>query len=330
MPFKNFNQYLGEFLLLLIFLLLTGSIINLLPTVTIWQEININAGGYYLVLHLVALLFFILLPKLLTKSLGDLGFYAVGGILIAFVFNYSAPLIPYYYPAKVPAKELTPEQVAKKSCTVLFSNTLRTNPDVKPLRDLIDLMHPDIIAAVETSPDWIRDMHLRDAYPFAIEKPSDGYFGLAVYSKFSLEEIQVTLPQRIPEVIVANIHFQDKILSLGVLHTLPPQAGRILPNHVLLNALTDATRDIRGPLIFAGDFNATPYSNIFHDFLSRNQLLSAQYGYGYEKTWTTFSPFLLFTLDHILYRGPLTVTEFKRLPTIGSDHFPLLARFAID
>lgn len=92
--------------------------------------------------------------------------------------------------------------------------------------------------------------------------------------------------------------------------------------------LIDKTADIRGPLIVCGDFNDVPAS------WSYRKMRSAGFKDAYAET--SFGPAItynqhmfLFHLDQIFYRGNLQPLWVKKERIKTSDHYPLMAEFAI-
>jgi endonuclease/exonuclease/phosphatase (EEP) superfamily protein YafD len=78
-------------------------------------------------------------------------------------------------------------------------------------------------------------------------------------------------------------------------------------------------------VLVAGDFNATPWSPHFRDLIEAAGLRHAADGRGYLATWPSWFWPARIPIDHILLKGPLTVTSLRRGPAVGSDHYPLIA-----
>jgi len=79
-------------------------------------------------------------------------------------------------------------------------------------------------------------------------------------------------------------------------------------------------------LIVVGDFNATPFSSIYKNFVGNLNLKNAMQGYGMPKTWDAQSILKRVTIDHVLFKE-LNVKKFDVLGEIFSDHYPLLVEF---
>jgi endonuclease/exonuclease/phosphatase (EEP) superfamily protein YafD len=96
-----------------------------------------------------------------------------------------------------------------------------------------------------------------------------------------------------------------------------------------LNHIGQNIRDRERPLIVAGDFNITPFSPHFRDLVAAGGLRNAAQGQGWIPTWPrAFWPVRV-PIDHVLVRGPLAVQSLARGPSIGSDHFPIIADLKI-
>lgn len=76
--------------------------------------------------------------------------------------------------------------------------------------------------------------------------------------------------------------------------------------------------------ILMGDFNTTPWSATFRDLPGKRAGDPR-----FSATWPTFFPMMGITIDHILASENLELVEFKVLESVGSDHYPLMARFRL-
>lgn len=103
-------------------------------------------------------------------------------------------------------------------------------------------------------------------------------------------------------------------------HT-PLTQGALNARNTILEAVNErlAAQDT---LILLGDFNLTAWSPTFRSLPGKragDPRLS--------NTWPTFAPLLGLSIDHIMFDGDLELVEFKVLESVGSDHYPILARF---
>jgi endonuclease/exonuclease/phosphatase (EEP) superfamily protein YafD len=92
-----------------------------------------------------------------------------------------------------------------------------------------------------------------------------------------------------------------------------------------LNALVAFSKAQQGPLIVAGDFNLTPWSEYFRDALSAAGLQDAALGFGIARSWPAqFAPVGM-RIDHCLLSPHWRSVSADVGPALGSDHLPLVA-----
>uniref|UniRef100_UPI0025BE47A7 endonuclease/exonuclease/phosphatase family protein n=1 Tax=Aquisalimonas sp. TaxID=1872621 RepID=UPI0025BE47A7 len=78
------------------------------------------------------------------------------------------------------------------------------------------------------------------------------------------------------------------------------------------------------PVIVAGDFNDVAWSHTTYLFKRIEGLLDPRVGRGLFNTFDTRSRLLRYPLDHVFASQHFLLVELRRLPDIGSDHFPML------
>ena len=122
--------------------------------------------------------------------------------------------------------------------------------------------------------------------------------------------------------LVADLAAPWRDTQIVALHARTPLTQRTLTaRNAILNAEDDrlAAQDT---FILLGDLNLTPWSPTFRGLPGQragDPRLS--------NTWPTFAPLLGLSIDHIMFDGELELVEFKVLDSVGSDHYPILARF---
>ncbi|MEQ8824086.1 MAG: endonuclease/exonuclease/phosphatase family protein [Filomicrobium sp.] len=81
------------------------------------------------------------------------------------------------------------------------------------------------------------------------------------------------------------------------------------------------------PLVFAGDFNASPWSWNLTRFSWGSGLSRT---FTFSLSWPSYWPFQLLMIDNIFYSKDVRVTSTRIGPHVGSDHRPIIARIAVD
>lgn len=187
--------------------------------------------------------------------------------------------------------------------------------------------HPDLIVLLEVDAKWLQILSpLEEDYPYSKQVPMPNNFGLAVYSRFPLDNIEVfsLIDQRVPSIQVSVQLPESDPLTLIATHPVPPmtaQSQQHRNRHLL--ALADRIPS-EGPVLLAGDLNTTPWSPVFRDLVQRSGLQDSTKGYGIQATWP--KPNLLFgiPIDHVLYSEELVVLDRRIGPDVGSDHATLM------
>ncbi|MGH1455716.1 MAG: endonuclease/exonuclease/phosphatase family protein [Alphaproteobacteria bacterium] len=84
-------------------------------------------------------------------------------------------------------------------------------------------------------------------------------------------------------------------------------------------------------VIFAGDWNTTPYAPVYQDMLAVTGLKNQSFGIIPTGSWPSFLylPILKIPIDHILFMGDLVLCNFKKSNANGSDHHSLIAQFCM-
>jgi endonuclease/exonuclease/phosphatase (EEP) superfamily protein YafD len=84
-----------------------------------------------------------------------------------------------------------------------------------------------------------------------------------------------------------------------------------------------------GPIIVAGDFNATSASLTMQGFLQTAGLRPLGWQWPPLSTWPSWLPHLGFQIDHILTKGGIQLVTAETGPDLGSNHLPLMAELRI-
>ncbi len=205
-----------------------------------------------------------------------------------------------------------------------YANINSQNTTKEVLVSYLQARQPDIVFLVEVNNSWAQELtKLKPHYPFSEIILQENNFGLGVLSKTPLEveNIFVDRENMIPALFLKT---QSPLgsLNLVLLHPFPPlgKYASLVRNQYLVT-LSHRIKDIYSPTLVCGDFNTTPWSFIFKEFLQNSEL---ELNNGKTPiTWPTTRFFPGIPIDHCLVKG-LGITRYETGPDIGSDHWPLV------
>jgi endonuclease/exonuclease/phosphatase (EEP) superfamily protein YafD len=291
-------------------------------------------------LQIAALLGLMLLSYAALRYFGRLrpweyALAAIVGMALFWQLIYIAPYTVFY------PKQMSDSRAEDDSnrISLLIYNVLHDNREVAVLRDLIRDNDPDIILLSEPTQWWLEQLDgLEDNYPYTLFQPQENHYGKLLYSRLELidPEIRFLIDTEIPS-IRTNVRLRSgALVTLYGVHPRPPGLKRPegeedseREDSDMRDAeLLSIAREIRElgdiPVIVAGDFNDVAWSRTTHLFQRMGGLLDPRMGRGFFNTFDTKSRLLHYPLDHVFASRHFLLAELRRLPDIGSDHFPIL------
>lgn len=198
------------------------------------------------------------------------------------------------------------------------------------------LDEPDVFVVLEITSQWAEQIEAAtaDAYPHKIVRPQDrGNFGIGLYSRHPIVTSDVFRLNVDIDSIEALVQIDNKKYRVIGTHPLPPiRASGFHDRNQHLQLLAEHVRQPNDsfaghPTIVMGDLNITPWSPIFHDFVSRSGLQSSHRTVGQPlggsttPTWYVVPTFMMgLSLDHILHSDDLDCLTRRVGGPIGSDH----------
>lgn len=158
---------------------------------------------------------------------------------------------------------------------------------------------------------------VRRALPHRLMDPDPSPGGAAILSVWPIEDM--TVPETTMSQPAAKVFSPLGDLTIRSAHPTPPVPGSMDDWSEDLAELARFAAEAEGPVIIAGDFNATPYHRQYRDIADSGSLIEAVG--AYPGTWRSGWPgFLRTPIDHILipdnWRAVSTTVEELE----GSDH----------
>lgn len=234
------------------------------------------------------------------------------------------------YPVAWPAGQAV-AVAAGNELSVMTVNVSARNDRHEPLLAMIEHEQPDLILVVELTERWARRLTSLDTdYPHRELLPDAGAFGLALLSRHRLEIISTAMLGA-SGAIDARVHGPSGPFRVLGVHLLPPTSARgAAERNRQLAELAERRALIDEPLIVLGDFNLSPYSPYYAEWLAATELEDTLAGRGPSATWPSFMPVLGIPIDHCFVSAHFTSLERRHLPEFGSDHYPVLVRLTAE
>ena len=253
----------------------------------------------------------------------------VGLLALSFIYQ-AVKIYPYTYMAPKQVKEYHGEDV-ERQISVLVSNVLTTNDNYDKLIKLVIRENPDLVLTLESDEVWEKELRpIEDEYPYTVKIPQDNLYGMHLYSKLELEDIDIKylISEEIP-----SIHGKVKLrtgekINMHCLHPKPPSPSEddTSTNRDAELLLVGKEVDGKNSTLVFGDLNDVAWSRTTKLFLRLSGLLDPRIGRGFFNTFHAQYPIFRWPLDHVFHSQDFLLLKLKRLEDIGSDHFPIFIK----
>jgi endonuclease/exonuclease/phosphatase (EEP) superfamily protein YafD len=237
----------------------------------------------------------------------------------------AVPVLPY-----LPSAADSAAAPTRPTIRVLFANVHRQKSSASRLLETIRREAPDAVLLVEYTSDLAQRLGaLRETYPHRLESPSLDAYGIALFSRFELPSARTFMLASTTAIEARLKAGAAEVTLLGVHLRSPMAPRRAAERNRQLELLAERVSAARGPVIVAGDFNISPYSPYYADWLTQSGLTDARRGHTPGPSWPTFLPILGIPIDHCFVSPEIAVVADRGLPGFGSDHYPILVELAL-
>jgi endonuclease/exonuclease/phosphatase (EEP) superfamily protein YafD len=215
---------------------------------------------------------------------------------------------------------------AGESFEMLSLNVFNDNPKGgAAIADLIANSSAAVVAIMEARPLLPHLAALSATYPARVGCDSDKVCDLTLLSRTPLTDVQVRSLGRFSynRLITAVTEIAGHRVTIVVAHMVKPyfDYASVEESHIIARVL----RDIQGPMLLTGDFNAAPWSDNIKWMIRATGLLT---GPVYPATWPVeLGPFGV-PIDNMFTRGGLLIEDIHSIPLLGSNHRGLAAKLA--
>lgn len=248
----------------------------------------------------------------------------------AYLINYT-PLVPVTVPSTTNLNSMD------EQFTLLITNVKMSNKNSQELIKLIELKNPDLILAMEVNKWWDEQLNaIENNYPYSQHTINEVAYGMVLYSKFPIKELNVHYLQNknVPSFQSIIALPKGKIFSFYCMHPVPPTHFKNLPDNKgqRESAFKKLGKEINSrqyPTLVAGDLNDVVWSRVDKLTETQNILYDVREGRGFYNSYNAENIFMKWPLDHILVTNEFRLKSLQRLPDIGSDHYPIFATLVL-
>lgn len=260
---------------------------------------------------------------------GNLSLLLLSLLALVWQLRWIIEYLPVY-PREVKSQ---PED-ATETIKIMTSNVLTPNHDAPALLALVREYKPDVLVTLE-SDEWWQDAlsELHDDYPHRLACPLDNLYGMHLYSRWPLHDgrIDYLVEDDKPSMFAHLETPGGETIRCHFLHPAPPSPSENEKSTERDAELLVVARDLKdedGPVIVTGDLNDVAWSRTTREFRKISRLLDPRVGRGMFNTFNAKHWFLRWPLDHLFHSRHFYFKRVVRLPSIGSDHFPLYTELA--
>lgn len=272
-----------------------------------FAELLCHFQVFYLCCALLGLLLGILLKKL--------PYILTHAILIIYLLYQT---IPFYFNPN-PARE------QQRQLKIYQSNVEAINKNHQLVLDQINQYDPDIILLIETNHLWDKaTISLEKKYLYSY-KSLIGPFGYVFYSRVPIKNVSVRDFETNYNCLDILLTWEDQDIRFIAAHPPPPVSEKFfnIRNIHLINYIKLINDKKNIPTILCGDLNITPWSPKYIELVDLAKLNSTRQGFGILGSWPSWLPYKI-PIDHCLITDHFGLSDTLLLPSVKSDHLPML------
>lgn len=256
----------------------------------------------------------------------------LGGLIVngTYLIHYT-PL----FPERVPTAAA--DHSAADRVSVYLANVLMDNREVGPLLQQIKQVDADFVVLMEVDNWWIEQAApIRKTYPYLQEQPNDVAYGMALYSKYPLNNVDVNYinNNQVPS-FEANVSLANgQKIILHTVHPVPPKDFKRFPDNegeqeIAMLKVGKKVQDSELPNIVLGDLNDVVWG--YTDLLTGTEdlLYDTRVGRGFYNSFNANKWYMRWPIDHVFVTKEFSLNALKRMEYIGSDHFPLYVELVL-
>ena len=280
---------------------------------------------WYALLHIILIVSFIFFTPFVLVHM------VILPVQICLLILCLRDIIPFtkFYPKEIKSTPLG--KIA--DLHIMVFNVYQNNNQYQKLIDLALKEDPDFLLLLETDHNWDQALQpIHDHFGHSVKEIKSNTYGMILFSKLPIlkEKVAYRTDDNIPSISMLT-EYKNRSLRIIGLHPLAPIPGESLSTKQKDKEFKNVAKDIAKKeseevVIVIGDLNDVVWSKASKAFKKTSGLKDPRIGRGTYSTFPTYSP-IRFPLDHIFCSEELQLSEIRRLPDIGSDHYPITFTF---
>jgi endonuclease/exonuclease/phosphatase (EEP) superfamily protein YafD len=291
---------------------------NLLPLGARWLW-TLELTAHFRVQYLAATAGLLVLVALRRRWVACAALLAAGTVSAAAVWPY------------VPALTAPTNMALAAPATlkILTVNVSYRPFSARRLLELVRQADPDLLILQELTPHAEQVLADFDTlFPQHHKFPAAGPRGIGVWSRYEFESSETFALGRLPAIEARVRAPQGVFTVIGAHLNSPVSRRRAAARNAELRELAVRSAAIEGPLVVAGDFNITPYSPFFVDWLASSGLTDTRRGRTLSISWPTWLPLVGIPIDHVAVNSGFSIVSHRPLGNFDSDHYGVLVELA--
>jgi len=210
------------------------------------------------------------------------------------------------------------------SIRIMTSNLLHGGADVSDYRNVLDRVEPDVVVTQELGHDYVGV--LTERFENHSLHPADDFTGRGIATHLDVEFDDIPMPVRAGT--FALLDLGGEVWNLAGIHLLNPIDfpwwTSVKARTQQLQAIEQWSVKTSGPVVIAGDFNASPRWPAYRRMAAQWSDLVADHvsdvGGRPEATWSWRPGWpRMLRIDHVFGTG-VVATDSAVVPIKGSDH----------
>jgi endonuclease/exonuclease/phosphatase (EEP) superfamily protein YafD len=202
---------------------------------------------------------------------------------------------------------------------------------------IVQAENPDLALFIEVTPDWVNQLQagLGDRLPYRYTVYSTG---MLLMSRLPLTQTKTLRTGDFSLLATFELGGQP-IQFIGIHPVIPLPRAAFAQRNAAFQTLADYIQGITTPVIVMGDFNLSPWSPYYRQFIQQTHLHNASLGFGVQPSFPRLStvrprpgwllPLINIPIDHCLVSRPFRVTGFGTAAHGNADHAPIVTELVL-